>query len=329
MFVHLVRSPLSPAAALGLSVVALLLLSCQTSPEVVERGPVERESAGSGVAKTADPPATAKHAANPLVSVAGDIACGTNVPEYNNGDGTATQCRQKYTAKLILRSDAVWTLGDHAYPSASTTQLYSAYEPTWGRMKAVTYPTPGDHDFHDGSMDDYLSYFDKPLYYTFQMGGWQVISLNSELDHAPGSAQVQWLQRKLASTNADCIAAFWGTPRWTSGFNEAPGDGAVDAFVQELYAAHADLMLSGDTHNYERFAKQTPAGDPAADGIRQFVVGTGGRSLVGFPGAVQPNSQARHKAFGVLQLRLHPASYDWQFVSETGDNLDSGSQHCN
>ncbi len=263
-----------------------------------------------------------------MVSVAGDIACGTTVAAYNNGDGTATQCRQKYTGRLLAGSDAVWTLGDHIYPTATTTQLGNAYDPTgWGQLKGVTFPSPGDHDYGKIGGAGYFTYFGVPSYYSFEMGGWHVISLNSEIDHSAGSPQEQWLQSDLASTSAACIAAYWGEPRWTSG-KKAPGNATFDAFWQDLYAAHTDLALAGDTHSYERFAQMAPNGSVAGDGIREFVVGTGGRSLVGFP-YVQPTSEKRVKAFGVLQLTLQDGSYSWQFLDEASTIRDSGSATCN
>jgi len=267
-------------------------------------------------------------AATVLVSVAGDIACGTTVAAYNGGAGTATQCHQQYTSDLILGSDAVWTLGDHVYPTATTSQLNAVYEPTWGRMKAVTYPTRGDHDLKGVADAGFLAYFGNPApYYSFDLGGWHVISLDSEIDHSPLSAQVAWLQQDLAATGAGCIAAYWGEPRWTSG-KVVASHATFDPFWQALYAAHADLALAGDTHNYERFAKMAPDGTTAPDGIREFVVGTGGRSLVGFPN-VSPLSQARKKSFGVLQLTLQDGSYGWQFIDEARTVLDSGSETCN
>lgn len=300
--------------------VVALAVSALTAPTLL---------ASSASGAMVDPPSgySATRSAPPLVSIAGDIACGTNIPAYNDGYGTATQCHQRHTSKLIHRSDAVWTLGDHVYSTATTAQLKAAYKPTWGRMKTVTYPTPGDHDYGQIGGAGYFSYFGTPRYYSFKMRGWHVISLNSEINHAAGSGQVKWLKHDLASTTMNCIAAYWGTPRWTSG-SKAPGDTSFGPFLRALYAARADLVLSGDTHNYERFAKQTPAGDRAAHGIREFVVGTGGRSLVGFP-HVQRHSQARAEAFGVLRLRLRTHSYHWRFINETRAVLDSGSGRCN
>lgn len=260
------------------------------------------------------------------VSTAGDIACGPKVAAYNNGDGTATQCRQKYTAALLPGSDQVWTLGDNVYPTGTLTNYQVGYDPTWGQFKGITKPSPGDHDYASAAGKSYFAYFGVQPYYSFDAGAWHVISLNSEIDHSAGSPQELWLQQDLASTSAQCVAAYWGEPRFTSG-KKAPGNATFDPFWQDLYAAHADLALAGDTHNYERFAPMDPTGAADAAGVREFVVGTGGRNLVGFP-KVQPNSEKRVKAFGVLRLSLHDASYDWQFVDETGLVRDSGSTSC-
>ncbi|MGA9343809.1 MAG: hypothetical protein WBV37_01785 [Nocardioidaceae bacterium] len=195
-------------------------------------------------------------------------------------------------------------------------------------MKAVTYPSVGDHDRKAIGDVGFLAYFGNPApYYSFDMGGWHVISLDSEIDHSAGSAQVAWLQQDLAASSASCVAAYWGEPRWTSGKKKASHP-TFDPFWQVLYAAHADLVLSGDTHNYERFARLAPDGSAVADGIREFVVGTGGRSLVGFPN-VLASSQVRKKSFGVLQLTLQDGSYGWQFIDESATVLDSGSETCN
>jgi hypothetical protein len=292
---------------------------------------VTASMAVAGVAASPSP-ATARVLVDPvapvLVSVAGDIACGTTIPAHNNGDGTATQCRQKYTGRLLAGSDAVWTLGDHVYPTATAAQLANAYGPTgWGQAKDITYPSPGDHDYGKINGAGYFSYFGRPAYYSFDMGGWHVISLDSEIDHSAGSPQEQWLRSDLDSTTASCIAAYWGEPRFTSG-KKAPGNASFDPFWRDLYAAHADLTLSGDTHSYERFAKMAPDESAASDGIREFVVGTGGRNLVGLPN-VQPTSEKRVKAFGVLRLSLQDGAYSWEFVDETSTVRDSGSASCN
>lgn len=263
----------------------------------------------------------------PVVSVAGDIACGTRVAAYNGGRGTASQCRQRYTAPLLAGSAQVWTLGDHVYPVATTSQLETAYTPTWGQYASITHPTPGDHDYGSIGGRDYFAYFGVPAYYSFDPApGWHAISLDSEIDHTASSPQVAWLQEDLAATTAPCVVAYWGTPRFTSS-RKAPGDASFDPFWQALFAAGAEVTLAGDAHHYERFARVDPSGAVATGGIREFVVGTGGRSLVGFP-SVQPASRKRIESFGVLKMTLRPDGYDWRFVGENGTALDAGSTPC-
>ena len=263
----------------------------------------------------------------PVVFVAGDIACATTDPNYNGGEGTAAQCRQKHTSQLVLAPDAVFTLGDHQYPIGTLSQFNAVYDGTWGWMKSVTYPTPGDHDYGKTGGKGYFAYFGVAPYYSFDLAQWHWVSLNSEIDHARGSAQEQWLRRDLQATDKPCVGAYWSTPVFTSG--KKGFNASFLPLWEALYEARADIILAGDTHNYERFAKQTPSGAAAPDGIRQFVVGTGGRSLDGFPNPAV-NSEVRRKAFGVLKLVLQDGSYTWQFVPETVTTAtDSGSAACN
>ena len=90
------------------------------------------------------------------------------------------------------------------------------------------------------------------------------------------------------------------------------------------------MVLSGHDHTYERFAPQNPAGqaDPT-QGIREFVVGTGGAGLYPFP-TIQANSEVRNNTtWGVLKLTLHPTSYDWEFIPIAGQTFtDSGTGTC-
>jgi hypothetical protein len=263
---------------------------------------------------------------DPVIVAAGDIACPNNIAAYNGGNGTATQCRQKYTSDMILDADHVLVLGDAQYSTGSLSQYRAVYDPTWGRKKSVTHPTPGDHDYASGSPTGYFSYWGVPEYYSFDIGSWHWVSLNSELDHTATSAQVQWLQQDLATTTAPCVGAFWGAPAFSSGKGNDP---SFRPFWDALYARHADLVLAGDSHQYERFGKMAADGTAAADGIREFVVGTGGRNLTSFT-TIQPNSEARAKVFGVLQMTLGSSGYTWQFRTESGGTFsDSGSSACN
>src|SRR6185369_17671028 len=169
-------------------------------------------------------------------------------------------------------------------------------------------------------------------YYTFHNGAWRLFALNSNCSAAGGcgvgSPQEVWLKAQLAAHPAPCTLAFWHHPRFSSG--EHGNSTATQALWQDLYDANADVVLVGHDHDYERFAPQDPTGvsDPAR-GIREFVVGTGGRSHYAI-GTPAPNSEVRNSdTFGVLRLTLHPSSYDWKFVPEAGGTFtDSGTGYC-
>jgi calcineurin-like phosphoesterase family protein len=283
-----------------------------------------------------------------VIAAAGDIACSTSASGYNGGKGTADKCRQKYTSDLLVNAGlaAVLPLGDTQYESASLSQLTKSYNPTWGRVKSITRPAAGNHEYKTSGAAGYFDYFNGagvatgPAgdrgkgYYSFNVGAWHLIALNST-DHCtivsckPGSAQEAWLRADLAANAGRyCTLAFWHDPRFNSGH-----DGNADEMAplfQDLYNANADVVLGGHAHDYERFAPQNPSGKlDTARGIRQFVVGTGGAFFTAM-GTPKPNSQVRQSStYGVLKLTLRPTSYDWQFVPEAGKSFrDSGSQAC-
>lgn len=288
--------------------------------------------------------ARADAASDPVVAAAGDIACDPLNGGFNGGDGTTTDCREKYTAALLPGVDKVLTLGDEQYACGGLTAFQQSYAPAWGQQKSLTAPVPGNHEYQTSGGTDcasnaagYFSYFGAAAgdptkgYYSFDLGSWHLIALNSECDAVAcgaGSAQEAWLRADLAAHPSRCTLAYWHRPRFTSGpASQATG---ADAFWRDLYAAGAELVLGGHNHNYERFAPQSPDREPdPVAGIRQFVAGTGGESLDPFGADLRPNSEARIAgAFGVLLLRLRPDGYDWRFVSISGAVLDSGSAPC-
>jgi hypothetical protein len=256
---------------------------------------------------------------DPVVVAAGDIA-----PQ-----GTGWGNRETSDRILAIDPTVALTLGDNQYPSGTLSDFQRHYGSTWGRFKRKTRPTPGNHDYETVGAAGYFAYFGKLArpkrrsYYSFDLGGWHLISLDSNIDLQAGSRQDRWLRGDLAATTKRCILAYWHHPRFTSGAHQ--GDNPwVGPFWNALYTARADVVLNGHEHNYERFARQNPAGRATPQGIRQFVVGTGGAYLIGFA-APKANSQVRRSdTWGVLVLVLHRRSYEWRFVSEDGDVVDRG-----
>ncbi len=257
------------------------------------------------------------------------------------GAGDIADCSRtsdEATAQLLdTIPGTVFTVGDNVYPNGSANVFNDCYEPTWGRHKDRTHPSVGDNEYDSTDAAPYFDYFGAAAgdptkgYYSYEVGNWHIISLNSNCSEIggcePDSAQGLWLQADLDAHPNACILAIHHEPL----FSSKGGDGDLIDFWEPLYAAGADIVISGHRHNYERFAQQDPSGsaDPGR-GIRQFVVGTGGSGLSSFDGGVAANSEVRNdSAHGVLKLTLRPTSYDWEFVPVSGASFtDSGSASC-
>jgi hypothetical protein len=263
---------------------------------------------------------------DPVLVGAGDIAgC------FSPGD--------EATAELLKGiSGTVFTTGDNAYESGAASEFSKCYDPSWGRYKARTRPSVGNHEYYTADASGYFDYFGpaagdpKRGYYSYDLGAWHIISLNGMCEQVGGcgadSPMVSWLEQDLASHPQPCTLAYWHHPLFSSGYHgSAP---KMKPSWDALYAAGADVVLNGHDHDYERFAPQTPSG--AADdarGIREFVVGTGGRELRPLR-TITPHSEVHNSdTFGILKLTLHPTSYDWKFVPVAGKTFtDSGSGEC-
>jgi hypothetical protein len=281
----------------------------------------------------------------PVIAAAGDIACDPADPSFAGGRGTAAVCRAAATASVIdgARPVAVLPLGDEQYECGSLSAFTASYALSWGRFDAISRPIPGNHDYStDPSCGTapgagYFSYFGPRAappygYYSYEVGSWHVIALNSECAFVPGgcgpgSAEEAWLRADLAAHPTACTLAYWHRPRW-SGTAPGAGDGASDAFWRDLVAAHADVVLNGHRHLYMRFAPLDAAGGATTVGPRQFVVGTGGANLFGqpFTSVIEAHEQTE---YGVLLLTLASASYSWNFEPERGGLFtDHGSARC-
>jgi hypothetical protein len=259
---------------------------------------------------------------------AGDIAnCGRSTDEL--------------TANLLdTIPGTVFAAGDNAYQDGTATEYANCYHPSWGRHKDRTRPVPGNHEYHTADASGYFDYFngvgknDGPAgergrgYYSFDLGPWHVVALNSEVGVNASSEQIAWLKADLAASTKQCTIAYWHRPRFSSGHHGSST--SMQYLWQALYDAGAEIVVVGHDHHYERFAPQTAAGvaDPER-GIRQFLVGTGGSGLYTINTPIANSEVQSGTAYGVIKFTLSPGSYTWQFISAAGSTFtDSGSGTC-
>ena len=258
------------------------------------------------------------------------------------GAGDISSCsnnNDEATAKLLSSiGGTVFTAGDNAYNSGTATEFSNCYDPTWGRHKARTKPSVGNHEYATANASGYFRYFGAAAgvpskgYYSYNLGNWHIVALNSMCENVGGcgatSPMLTWLKQDLAANPKKCTLAYFHHPLFSSGThgNQPKMRPSWDV----LYAANADVVVNGHDHNYERFAPQRPDGTLAPrKGIREFVVGTGGAELRAFD-SIKPNSQVRNAdTYGVLKLTLNRRGYSWKFVPVAGKTFtDSGSKRC-
>jgi Calcineurin-like phosphoesterase len=293
-----------------------------------------RNTAGSASA-VSRPTAVITHSGDPVVVGVGDIACPA-------GDKTDS-CKQAATATLAASQnpDDVLPLGDTQYNSGLFSEYTSpgAYNSTWGVFNPIVHPVPGNHEYAmSSSAAGYFQYFGAAANppngnYSYNIGTWHVIALNSDCSDSgcsdlvkgdTSSAQVSWLQSDLAANRSACTVAYWHHPLFSDG--DIGDNPLVAPLWTALYNAHADVVLNGHDHLYERYAQMDPSGNAASNGIREFVVGTGGENLVALDSHPRTTLQADDATdFGVLVLTLHASSYDWAYKNTSGAVIDSGS----
>jgi hypothetical protein len=256
-----------------------------------------------------------------VVLAAGDIASCSS-----DGD-------ERTAALLDKHRGTILALGDIAYDSGTVQEFQECFAPSWGRHKARIRPAPGNHEYRSGG-SGYFQYFGAAAgpaergYYSFNLGSWHIVSLNSERDTSADGNQLRWLRADLARAKARCVLAFWHRPRWSAGAYE--DDAKTAPFWNTLYAARADVVLAAHDHNYQRYPPLNRRGEiDRARGIRSFVVGTGGG---GRPNELRSDFRRRTSnrgTWGLLQLTLRPASYSWRFVPAAGGSYrDVGSASC-
>lgn len=239
------------------------------------------------------------------------------------GDICGDACAQ--TAELItdLGPASVFTAGDNAYEDGTIDEFQEQYDPTWGAFKDKTRPAPGNHEYHtDG--EGYYEYFGDQAgeagkgYYSYDVGDWHFVAINSEIDFGPGSEQGQWLAEDLAATTKPCTAAYTHHPRFSSG--DHGDDSGMDDVFTTLYDNRADVFVAGHDHHYERFAPAAPDGSPDDEnGLRSFVIGTGGRALYSDTNPTDgPSEVFNNDTFGVGKFDLTATGYSMDFVPVAG-----------
>ncbi len=321
-------------------------------------------------AQTSSPPARSAAASSVVIAAVGDIACSPGSPDFNDGKGVGTECRQLYTADAAssINPAAVLTMGDNQYNKGEFANFPKSFQKSWGRFLDIDnpsnnklFPALGNHEYGDGKDP---AYFTAPGYwpsfnggtvekpnptgpagptgkgwYSFNVGQWHLIALNSECNEeifagecGPDSEQYKWLEADLKSSNATCTLAYWHRPLFTQGRHS--GDKRVKPFWDLLTAAKADVVLNGHNHSYDRYDPLSADGQESATGIREFVVGMGGKGF--YPLAKKPRTPGAKKSnndtAGVMKMTLESDRYSWKYIRAdfpgNGSFEDAGEANC-
>ena len=297
------RTPYSPIASIPLLLVAAIL-ACG-------------EHSSSDITPTG---ASAEATQAAVILAAGDVA---GCPEWYKDEATAEM--------LADMPGTILPLGDLVYQDGTRFQFRNCYDVSWGRLLSRSRPAPGNHEYRTDEASPYYTYFGERAgpagkgYYTYTLGSWRIYSLNSERNIP---AQTTWLRKHLTDNPSKCVLAYWHKPLYTSG-PVAPTP-EVRPLFNELWKARAEVVLNGHNHSYERFDPQDADGNYRAQGVRQFVIGTGGAQLEPPTGPRAKNSKLLYvQGWGVVQMTLRADGYSWKFVPIPGSpKADSGSAKC-
>jgi hypothetical protein len=288
----------------------------------------------------------------PVIGAVGDMACDQSNPSFHGGAGTTLGCGEARTSDAVLGDaslDAVLGLGDYQYDCGDLADYEVSYNPTWGRLDGKMEPAAGNHEYKTGrdvfgaqcpstnaSAQNYFAHFGDSAHpethghFSFDLGTWHLIALNANCSKqnvggcGPKTAQTTWLKQDLASTLQPCVLAFWHQPRFS-------GDNVAKVYAtwwNVLYAAHADVVLNGHLHNYQRFAPLNPAGTiDRTNGITEYIIGTGGENLVGLSPSA-PRRVVGIKTFGYMRMTLSAATWTAEFNNTAGTVLDTSTGSC-
>jgi len=270
--------------------------------------------------------------AGTTIYAAGDIAeCG----KFPVQESAAAKTAAIISANIANDNTAqVLTIGDNSYPLGLYAEFTDCYTPTWGQFKTRTHPSSGNHEYYTPAANGYLYYFGTAagpapgFYYSFNIGKWHLLSLNSNLTAEARQAELRWLKADLAQSTARCTLAYWHHPLFSSGGHGSNAE--MREFWQALETARADVVLNGHDHDYERFAPQNDRGEPDnVHGIREFVVGTGGAKLTRLFLRKGNSEVADSSTHGVLKLLLRDNGYEWEFLPVAGSQFsDRGAALC-
>jgi acid phosphatase type 7 len=307
---------------------------------------------GSAAARP-DPQAVTTADDSLVIGAVGDMACDPADSKFFAGAGNANKCAQNRVSTLMLADTgltAILGLGDYQYDCGDPADYAVSYNPTWGRLDPLMTPIAGNHEYKTGqdlygaacpstnsTAASYFAHFGAAAHattgghFSFDLGSWHLIALNSNCGKTgvggcgAKSPQTKWLQQDLAATTQPCLAAFWHQPLFTAA---KFGGSAYRPWWNLLYAAHADVVLNGHVHNYQRYAALEPEGSSDANGITQYTVGTGGEGFHVLVTSVHPQPVVYLRRFGYLRMTLAPSGWSAEFVDSTGAVADSSSGSC-